>query len=208
MQVCPTDAIIMMKSFDMAHGGSPRDAARQGPPARDRPAARGRRGRTGNQLRDMQAPPKKAAAEHAEAVKPAAAPAEAMTLMPSRSRFWALRHRPRRRRRSRSSSARTSFTPVLWLALALVGDRAASSCTLDAEFLAAVQVLLYAGGVITVVVFAIVVTERLVGERLSQTSRRIGGGGAGVGRRSSRCIVRAIRRRRMRHAAAAAWPAT
>ena len=49
--------------------------------------------------------------------------------------------------------------------------------TLDAEFLAAVQVLLYAGGVVTVVVFAIVVTERLVGERLSQTSRQLAAGG-------------------------------
>ena len=39
------------------------------------------------------------------------------------------------------------------------------------------QLLLYAGGVITVVVFAIVVTERLVGERLSQTSRHLVGGG-------------------------------
>jgi NADH-quinone oxidoreductase subunit J len=41
------------------------------------------------------------------------------------------------------------------------------------EFLAAVQLLLYAGGIITIVVFAIVVTERLVGERISQTSRRM-----------------------------------
>jgi NADH-quinone oxidoreductase subunit J len=46
---------------------------------------------------------------------------------------------------------------------------------LDAEFLAAVQLLLYAGGIVTIVVFAIVVTERLVGEKLSQTNRRIGG---------------------------------
>ena len=64
------------------------------------------------------------------------------------------------------------FHSVLWLALALVST-AAIFLTLDAEFLAAVQVLLYAGGVITVVVFAIVVTERLVGERLSQVSRRV-----------------------------------
>ena len=35
------------------------------------------------------------------------------------------------------------------------------------------QILLYAGGVITVVVFAIVVTERLVGERLAHSSRRV-----------------------------------
>jgi NADH-quinone oxidoreductase subunit J len=64
------------------------------------------------------------------------------------------------------------FHAVLWLALALVAT-AGLFITLDAEFIAAVQVLLYAGGVITVVVFAIVVTERLVGERLSQTSRRL-----------------------------------
>ena len=64
------------------------------------------------------------------------------------------------------------FHSVLWLALALVAT-AGVFLSLDAEFIAAVQVLLYAGGVITVVVFAIVVTERLVGEKLSHTSRRI-----------------------------------
>jgi NADH:ubiquinone oxidoreductase subunit 6 (subunit J) len=69
------------------------------------------------------------------------------------------------------------FHSVLWLALALVAT-AGVFLTLDAEFLAAVQVLLYAGGVVTVVVFAIVVTERLVGERLSHTSRRLVSGGA------------------------------
>ena len=67
------------------------------------------------------------------------------------------------------------FHAVLWLALALVAT-AGLFLTLHAEFVAAVQVLLYAGGVITVVVFAIVVTERLVGEKLSQTNRRIGAG--------------------------------
>jgi NADH-quinone oxidoreductase subunit J len=66
------------------------------------------------------------------------------------------------------------FHAVLWLALALTGT-AGVFLLLDAEFLAAVQLLLYAGGIVTIVVFAIVVTERLVGERLSQTSRRIGG---------------------------------
>jgi NADH-quinone oxidoreductase subunit J len=48
--------------------------------------------------------------------------------------------------------------------------------TLDAEFIAAVQVLLYAGGVITLVVFGIVVTERLVGEKLSHVSRHVAAG--------------------------------
>src|SRR4029450_5105280 len=67
------------------------------------------------------------------------------------------------------------FPAVLWLALALVST-AGVFLTLDAEFIAAVQVLLYAGGVITVVVFAIVVTERLGGERLPQPTRRIGAG--------------------------------
>ena len=67
------------------------------------------------------------------------------------------------------------FHAVLWLALALTGT-AGIFLLLDAEFLAAVQLLLYAGGVVTIVVFAIVVTERLVGERISQTNRGIAGG--------------------------------
>jgi NADH-quinone oxidoreductase subunit J len=67
------------------------------------------------------------------------------------------------------------FHAVLWLALALTGT-AGVFLLLDAEFLAAVQLLLYAGGVIAIAVFAIVVTERLVGERLSQTSRNLTGG--------------------------------
>ena len=62
------------------------------------------------------------------------------------------------------------FHSVLWLALALTGT-AGIFLTLDAEFLAGVQILLYTGGVVTVVVFAIVVTEKLVGEKLSHTSR-------------------------------------
>jgi len=64
------------------------------------------------------------------------------------------------------------FHAVLWLALALTGT-AGVFLLLDAEFLAAVQLLLYAGGIITIVVFAIVVTERLIGERITQTNRRI-----------------------------------
>jgi NADH-quinone oxidoreductase subunit J len=64
------------------------------------------------------------------------------------------------------------FHSVLWLALALTGT-AGIFLTLEAEFIAAVQILLYAGGVVTVVVFAIVVTERLVGTRLSHTSRSV-----------------------------------
>lgn len=67
------------------------------------------------------------------------------------------------------------FHAVLFLAVALVGT-AGIFLLLEAEFLAAVQLLLYAGGVVTIVVFAIVVTERLVGDRLSQTSRYLGSG--------------------------------
>ena len=67
------------------------------------------------------------------------------------------------------------FHSVLWLALGLIST-AGVFLLLDAEFLAAVQVLLYAGGVITVVVFAIVVTEKLVGEKISHTSKRLAGG--------------------------------
>jgi NADH-quinone oxidoreductase subunit J len=71
--------------------------------------------------------------------------------------------------------AKNLFHAVLWLALALTGT-AGVFLLLNAEFLAAVQLLLYAGGIVTIVVFAIVVTERLVGERLSQTNRRVGAG--------------------------------
>ena len=73
------------------------------------------------------------------------------------------------------------FHSVLWLALALTGT-AGIFLLLDAEFLAGVQILLYAGGVVTVVVFAIVVTERLVGTQLSHTSRHVDSRRAG-GRR-------------------------
>lgn len=72
------------------------------------------------------------------------------------------------------------FHSVLWLALALTGT-AGVFLLLDAEFIAAVQILLYAGGVVTVVVFAIVVTERLVGTQLSHTSRNVIRGAAAAG---------------------------
>ena len=68
--------------------------------------------------------------------------------------------------------ARNLFHSVLWLALALVGT-AGLFLLLRAEFLAAVQVLLYAGGVVTIVVFAIMLTERLVGSSVRQTNRGI-----------------------------------
>jgi NADH-quinone oxidoreductase subunit J len=67
------------------------------------------------------------------------------------------------------------FHSVLFLALALTGT-AGIFLALEAEFLAAVQLLLYAGGVITIVVFAIVVTERLAGVRITQVSRNLIGG--------------------------------
>jgi NADH-quinone oxidoreductase subunit J len=44
---------------------------------------------------------------------------------------------------------------------------------LDAPFLFGVQLLLYAGGVVTIVVFAIMLTERLVGTSIRQTSRHL-----------------------------------
>src|SRR6186713_1888760 len=67
------------------------------------------------------------------------------------------------------------FHSVLWLALALTCT-AGIFLSLQADFLAAVQLLLYAGGIVTIVVFAIVVTQRLVGERITQTNRRITAG--------------------------------
>ena len=60
------------------------------------------------------------------------------------------------------------FHAVLYLAAALVATGVAF-LLLDAPFLFGVQLLLYAGGIVTIMVFAIVVTERLVGESISQT---------------------------------------
>jgi NADH-quinone oxidoreductase subunit I len=71
VQVCPTDAIIMMKSFDMSTSDR-----REMLLDKDRLHAIGLQHEpswaTGNRLRDMQAPPKKT-----EAVKPEAGKAEA-----------------------------------------------------------------------------------------------------------------------------------
>jgi NADH:ubiquinone oxidoreductase subunit 6 (subunit J) len=68
--------------------------------------------------------------------------------------------------------SRNLFHSVLYLAAALVGT-AGLFLSLGAEFLAAVQILLYAAGVVTILVFAIMLTERLVGERLTQTNRQL-----------------------------------
>jgi NADH-quinone oxidoreductase subunit J len=67
------------------------------------------------------------------------------------------------------------FHSVLYLALALV-TTAGVFLSLNAEFLFGVQIFLYAGGVVTLVVFAIMLTERLVGERVSQMNRGVGVG--------------------------------
>jgi len=72
--------------------------------------------------------------------------------------------------------ARNLFHSVLYLAMALVATGGVF-LLLDAAFLFGVQLLLYAGGVVTIVVFAIMLTEQLVGERIRQTSRRLAPGG-------------------------------
>lgn len=67
------------------------------------------------------------------------------------------------------------FHAVLFLAAALVATGVVF-LLLDSAFLFAVQLLLYAGGVVTIVVFAIMLTERLVGERLAQVSHHLANG--------------------------------
>jgi NADH-quinone oxidoreductase subunit J len=62
------------------------------------------------------------------------------------------------------------FHAVLYLAAVLVATGGVF-LLLDAAFLFGVQLLLYAGGVVTIVVFAIMLTERLVGETIVQSSR-------------------------------------
>jgi NADH:ubiquinone oxidoreductase subunit 6 (subunit J) len=62
------------------------------------------------------------------------------------------------------------FHAVLYLAVVLV-TTGVVFLLLDAPFLFGVQLLLYAGGVVTIVVFAIMLTERLVGSSIRQASR-------------------------------------
>jgi NADH:ubiquinone oxidoreductase subunit 6 (subunit J) len=62
------------------------------------------------------------------------------------------------------------FHAILYLAAALVATGVVF-LLLDAAFLFGVQLLLYAGGVVTIVVFAIMLTERLVGKTIRQASR-------------------------------------
>ncbi len=64
------------------------------------------------------------------------------------------------------------FHAVLFLAAALVATGGVF-LLLEAAFLFGVQLLLYAGGVVTIVVFAIMLTERLVGESIRQSSRYV-----------------------------------
>jgi NADH-quinone oxidoreductase subunit J len=64
------------------------------------------------------------------------------------------------------------FHAVLYLAAALVATGGVF-LLLRQPFLFGVQLLLYAGGVVAIVVFAIMLTERLVGERITQTSRYV-----------------------------------
>ncbi len=62
---------------------------------------------------------------------------------------------------------RNLFHCALCLAAALIGT-AAIYVALQAEFLAGVQILLYVGGVITLVVFAVMLTEHLAGKTVRQ----------------------------------------
>jgi len=61
------------------------------------------------------------------------------------------------------------FHSVLFLAVALVATGVVF-LFLEAPFLFGVQLLLYAGGVVVLVVFAIMLTERIVGQRIRQSS--------------------------------------
>ena len=184
VQVCPTDAIIMLRTFDLAtptagscsstrtastpSAGSSRASWATGTGLRAMQARRrgGRQGR-GRQGRRRVSPARRALQGRCRVIgRGARAPGSAA---------W-----------SSGASlgvvlARNLFHAVLWLALALVAT-AGLFLLLHAEFLAAVQVLLYAGGVVTIVVFAIMLTERLVGglpppDEPRHRRRRGGGGG-------------------------------
>ena len=64
---------------------------------------------------------------------------------------------------------RTLFHCALCLAAALIGT-AALYVVLQAEYLAAIQILLYVGAVVTLVIFAIMLTEHLMGKTVRQNN--------------------------------------
>jgi len=64
---------------------------------------------------------------------------------------------------------RNLFHCALCLAAALIGT-AGIYVALQADYLAAVQILLYVGGVITLVIFAIMLTEHLAGKTVRQNN--------------------------------------
>jgi NADH-quinone oxidoreductase subunit J len=66
---------------------------------------------------------------------------------------------------------------VFWLALALIGT-AGLFVHLHADFIAAVQVLLYTGGVITLMLFGVMLTRRISGVRIAVGSKNVFGGAA------------------------------
>jgi NADH:ubiquinone oxidoreductase subunit 6 (subunit J) len=58
---------------------------------------------------------------------------------------------------------------VLWLAVGLIST-AGAYVALSADFIAAVQLMLYAGGVITLMLFAVMLTDRLAGAKVEIAS--------------------------------------
>ncbi len=68
--------------------------------------------------------------------------------------------------------SKSLFRSALFLTLALFVT-AGLYLLLNAEVLAAVQILLYTGGVITLLVFAIMLTGKLTGKRITHTNRGI-----------------------------------
>lgn len=69
-------------------------------------------------------------------------------------------------------SLRNIFHAALSLLLTLIGI-AGIYILLSAEFLAAVQILIYCGGVVVLLLFAIVLTERIRGKGIRQVNKQV-----------------------------------
>src|SRR4029077_16569937 len=161
------------------HERPPRDAAGQGPAACDRArlgAVVGHRQQAPRHAGPAQARPRRGQGAHGRA----RGESEGERRVTAETvGFWAVAVV------LLASSLATVLTPnlfhaVLFLAVALVATGGVF-LLLDAPFLFGVQLLLYAGGVVTVMVFAIMLTERIVGERISQASRYIVDGALEIG---------------------------
>lgn len=72
----------------------------------------------------------------------------------------------------RTVSSRNVFHSAIFLALTLIGV-ACVYLYLDAEFLAIIQILIYVGAIVTLIIFAVMLTTRIQDRAIRQTNQQV-----------------------------------